>query len=148
MNFRNFFPLLLMAGLSMGIAGCATSTVESRKQERYGVYSELQPAARSLVDQGKIKVGMPMDAVYIAWGKPAQVLNSESSHGARTTWLYQDTQLQEYRYWSSRPYYAYGHYFSTPTLEYDYYPRSFVRAEVNFENGVVKDWQTFAAPPN
>ncbi len=148
MKFRKIFSLLIVAGGCLWIAGCATSTIESRKQERYGVYSELQPEARSLVDQGKIKVGMTMDAVYIAWGKPSQELHSESARGARTTWLYQDTQLQEYRYWSSRPYYTQGHYFATPTLEYDYYPRSFVRAEINFENGVVKDWQTFAAPPN
>jgi hypothetical protein len=32
-----------------------------------------------------------MDAVYIAWGKPSQVLQGESSQGSTITWLYTGT---------------------------------------------------------
>ena len=65
------------------LCGCVTSTVEKRKQERAGVYSGLAPELQAAVDQGKIKVGMGMDAVYIAWGKPAQILTGESSQGEK-----------------------------------------------------------------
>jgi hypothetical protein len=132
---------------SLLCCGCATSTVETRKQERYGVYSELTPEMKSLVDQGKIKVGMPMDAVYIALGKPSQILTGESSKGNLVTWLYHGTYLQEYRYWSYHPYcFGYRYYYPAPYLEYDYYPRSYVRAEVTFENGLVKEWRSLPQP--
>jgi len=32
-------------------------------------------------------------------------------------------------------------------LHYDYYPSTYVRAQVVFVNGVVKSWQTYGAPP-
>ncbi|HEY2951783.1 MAG TPA: hypothetical protein VGK40_04320, partial [Verrucomicrobiae bacterium] len=74
--------VLLAAAL---LTGCATSTVETRKQERYGAYSALPDESRRLVDQGKIKVGLNEDAVYLAWGKPSQILSGESTKGATTT---------------------------------------------------------------
>ena len=135
---------LLLAGLFL--TGCATSTVEKRKQERYGPYSALPQETRGLVDQGKIKVGMSMDAVYIAWGKPSQMLNGESSRGVTTTWLYHGAYVEEYRRWS----YRYSHYggrcYPEPFLDHDYYPRSYVKAEVVFEAGVVKEWRSLPQP--
>src|SRR5689334_18970243 len=71
------------------VSGCAsTNTVKARKQERAGAYAALSPEMKTMVDQGQIKVGMPMDAVYISWGPPAQILQSENPAGASTTWLY------------------------------------------------------------
>lgn len=147
--FTRWVGWLAMAVALALTAGCATtrSTIDTRKQERYGVYSGLSPEFRALVDEGRIKVGMPMDAVYIAWGKPAQVVGGESAEGAHTVWLYEGTQLQEYRYWAYRPYSSRYRYYSSPSLEYDYYPASYTSAEVIFENGVVKQWRTFPAPP-
>src|SRR5687767_11302134 len=88
------FPALLVVLVAL-VTGCATSTVETRKQERYSAYSNLPVEERSLIDQGKIQIGMPMDAVYIAWGKPAQVLEQQTPTGAIVTWLYHGTHLQE-----------------------------------------------------
>jgi hypothetical protein len=82
------------------LTGCATSTIESRKQQRYGVYAGLTEAQKSAVDAGQIKVGMPMDAVYIAWGKPDQVLNAETSAGPQIRWLYAGTYLQSFTHWT------------------------------------------------
>ena len=135
---------VLLAGLIL--CGCATSTVETRKQERYSAYAALSPEVRSVVEQGKIKVGMTMDAVYIAWGKPSQILAGESSRGNTTTWLYHGTQLQEHRYWSYRSYRVGGRYWAEPYLEHDYYPRSYVQAEVIFEEGLVKEWRSLPRP--
>ncbi|NJN05483.1 MAG: hypothetical protein HC814_02545, partial [Rhodobacteraceae bacterium] len=85
-------PLLALSGLMLVLSGCARNTIENRKQERYGAYSALPPETRQLVDAGQIKVGMSMDAVYIAWGKPDQVLNSETAETLFITWLYEDTR--------------------------------------------------------
>lgn len=142
-NAKNI--LVLLAPLIL-FCGCATSTVDKRKQERYGAYSQLSPEARSLVDQGKIKVGMSMDAVYIALGKPSQILSGESSGGSTTTWLYHGTYLESHRYWSYRSVHYGSRCYAEPRLEYDYYPRSYVRAEVVFENGLVKEWRSLPQP--
>jgi hypothetical protein len=125
--------VLALAGLIL--AGCATSTVQSRKQERYAAYEALTPEMRGLVDQGQIKVGMTPDAVYIAWGPPGRMLQGENEAGKTTTWVYYGSYLQEVRYW--------GYY----GLRYQYYPTTYVRAQAVFVNDVVKSWQNFGAPP-
>ncbi len=139
--------ICLLAGLVL--CGCA-STVESRRKEKPAAYAELAPEFRPLVDAGRIKVGMPMDAVYIAWGKPSQTVHSESSSGETVTWLYNGTYLQEYRYWSYQPFF-YGGYrpysYAAPYLDYDYVPYNYVRAEVVFQDGVVKQWRTLPQAP-
>lgn len=140
-------PLLLLAAAFL-LGGCATSTLESRKKEKYQAYAELTAEQRAAVDAGQIKVGMTMDAVYVAWGKPHQVVNAETSTGAQTVWLYTDTQLQGYHYWGHRGYYGgRGRYYhSGPVLRYDYAPVGYVKAEVIFEQGAVKQWRTLPAP--
>ena len=139
--------VLALAGLVVGgLGGCATSTVESRKQERAASYAALTPEWRAVVDHGQLKVGMTADAVYLAWGKPAQVLTGQSATGTTETWLYTGAYMQEYRYWNYRRGFYGQRYFGGPALEYDYYPRAYTRAEVVFENGVVKSWHTSGAP--
>ena len=143
MSNTSLYLVLLAAAF---LTGCATSTVETRKQERNAAYAALPDESRSLVDQGKIKVGMSPDAVYIAWGKPSQILGGESAKGATTTWLYQGNYLEEYRRWSYRYSHFGGRCFAEPFLDHDYYPRSYVKAEVVFENGAVKEWRQLPQP--
>ena len=50
---------LLVASLLL--TGCATSTIESRRRERFAAYSTLSPEHRLVVDAGQIKVGMKME---------------------------------------------------------------------------------------
>ena len=142
------FGLILL--LALFTAGCATSTVNKRKQERYSAYASLSPELRGLVDQSQIKVGMPMDAVYIAWGKPSQVATGQSSNGkTMTTWIYTGTTWHEHRYWNYRQnYYGHGRYGypQTPYLDYEYVPSSYVAAEVVFEEDVVKSWRNITQP--
>lgn len=138
--------MLPLAALLLG--GCATTgTVESRKQERYNAYAELTPEHKSTVDLGQIKVGMNMDAVYIAWGKPSQILAGESSQGSTLTWLYYGTYYEWHHYWSYHSY-CYGPYgyYGAPYFGYDYYPRSYIRAEVHFQQGLVREWRSLPAP--
>ncbi len=140
--------VLLLLVASLGLTGCATTSISSRKQERLGGYNSLPADQRLAVDLGQIKVGMTEDAVYIAWGRPSQTIVSESATGRTTTWLYLGTYFEEYRGWS---FYGYHHgyrgrYYTAPYMTYDYAPRSYVRAEVKFEGGVVKEWRTLPGP--
>jgi len=141
-------PLSLLALLAGLIAGCATSTVETRRQERRAAYEALPSEWRALVDQGQIKVGMSQDAVYIAWGQPSEVLQSEDKGGAVTTWQYQGAWLQETKFWTYREVARNNAVFLERYLERDYDPRSYVRAEIVFENGRVVRWRTLPRPLN
>lgn len=115
--------------------GCASSnTIQTRKQERAAAYAGLPSEMKTMVDQGQIKVGMSMDAVYIAWGEPAQVLQGENPGGSATTWLYNGGWIEETRFWARRH------------LETYYQPRTYVRAEVIFVNGMVQEWRTLPQP--
>ena len=126
--------------------GCATSTVEKRKQERYGAYSALASEQRELVDQGRVKVGMGMDAVYIALGKPNEILQQETQAGSTTHWLYHGSALREYRYWTYRAVRAGDRYYSEPYMAQDYYLQPYVRSEIVFQDEVVKEWRTLPSP--
>lgn len=128
--------LYLLLALAL-LTGCTTSNIASRKQERAAAYAALPPETRALVDQGQIRRGMSQDAVYIAWGKPSQILQMEDQQGAVTTWLYQGSYMEETRYW---PYRA-----RTPNTDYDI--RGYISAEVMFQNGAVSNWRTLPKPP-
>jgi hypothetical protein len=128
--------LLLLTSLIL--TGCATSTIESRKQERASGFAALSPEFKTLVLDGQIRRGMTEDAVYIAWGRPAQVLQREDQGGLVTIWVYLGGWMEETRYW-----YNYRRY---PVI--DYQPRTYVRAEITFTGGVVSAWQTLPQPTN
>jgi hypothetical protein len=134
---------------SLLLTGCATSTVESRKKEREAAYSALSPEERELVDKGQIKVGMGQDSVYIAWGKPAQVLQSESGGSGMTiTWLYHGSWMEETRYWNYREVPYQGGVFLERYLDRDYSPRDYLSAEIVFVDGKVARWRTLPRPVN
>lgn len=129
-------PLLMF--LVMSLAGCATqSTVQSRIKERADAYASFSPEVKALVDENRIQAGMDTNAVYIAWGKPEEILESGNQNGAFTTWVYRGGYLDETRYWVGWRY---------PRLEHDYEPRSYVRAEIVFFNGRVQSWRTLPQP--
>lgn len=141
-----FLPFLA-AGLLA--AGCATkSTVESRRTERAPAYAALAAEERALVDQGQIRTGLSEDAVYISWGKPAQVLRSGDAGGERTTWLYESSTTDSYHHWSYREYPRRdGSTYVDRSLETDYNFRDYVSAELVFRNGKLESWRTLPKPP-
>lgn len=119
-------------------AGCATvSPIEVRKKERAAAYAALAPEIRALVDAGQIRTGMSEDAVYIAWGRPHQIVQQQDANGLTTIWIYEGGWMQETRYWSG---------WRRPRLERDYFPRTYVRAEVIFRDGRVVSWRTLPQP--
>ena len=138
-------PALLAALLC---AGCVGNSVQSRRKERASAYSALSPEFQSLVDREQIRVGMSEDAVYIAWGKPAEVLQSEDAQGARTRWLYWGGWMEETRYWAYRQVGRGNEACLERYLVYDYEPRTYLRAELIFVGGVLKEWRTLPQPPS
>ena len=65
---------IIFLSLSLFLIGCATSTLEKRKAEKRVSYERLAPEFKAFVDEGQIQTGMTEDAVYMAWGKPAEIL--------------------------------------------------------------------------
>ncbi|MDB6021051.1 MAG: hypothetical protein JWQ04_908 [Pedosphaera sp.] len=128
-------PLMfLLAGILLATGCASTGNLASRKQERYAAYNALPPEMKTAVDQGRVKPGMNTDAVYIAWGPPSQVVTGGDQTGETTTWIYQGGYVDEERYWGAR------------RLHYAYTPRTYVRAQVVFVNGIVREWRTFPEP--
>ena len=93
-------------------------------------------------------MGMSADAVYIAWGPPAEVLESETpEHGRITRWLYLGSWMQESRYWAYRETSRGGNdLYLERYLVSDYQPRDYVRAEITFKDGRVLAWRTLPQP--
>jgi hypothetical protein len=140
--------LLFIALLGLFTA-CSRSTIETRRSEKSGAYNALSQEEKQLVDQGQIKVSMSADAVYIAWGQPAEVLEAEDASGHVTTWRYYGSWMQESRYWAYRETSRGGaDLYLERYLVSDYQPRDYVRAEINFKNGKVLSWRTLPRPPS
>ena len=135
---------ILAAGLLL--AGCATSTIESRKQERAAAYTAFPPDVKDFVNNGQIKVGMSEDAVYIAWGQPSEILRNEAGNAAETIWLYYGGWMQETRYWTYRQAGRGRDIYLERYLDRDYQPRTYVSAEIVFVNGEVNRWRTLPRP--
>jgi hypothetical protein len=129
------------------LVGCATSTIESRRVERLAAYQSLSPEQQQLVDQGQIRVGMTSDAVYIAWGPPSEVLQSEDASGHTVIWRYYGTWTQETRYWTYREVNrGKDDIYLERYLATDYNPRDYVRAEILIKDGKVSSWRTLPRP--
>jgi hypothetical protein len=122
--------------VALTLVGCASSSIESRRRERASAFATLPPETQALVNEGQVRRGMSPDAVYIAWGKPSQVLQQEDQRGLVLFWLYHGGWLEETRYWT--------HYGRAPVS--DYQPRTYVSAEITFVNGVVDSWRTLPKP--
>jgi hypothetical protein len=141
-KFKGFMKTIRWMRLSFAalslvllVAGCVTgTTVQSRKGERFSAYQALNPEMRAAVDAGQLKAGMNMDAVYIAWGKPSQILQGGSETGETTTWVYRGTYTQQTEIW--------GYW----RMHYAYATISYTRAQAIFTNGVVTRWDTFPSP--
>ena len=67
-------------------AGCESSGVSARIQEKSAVYNSLQPWQQRDIQNGVVSVGSTTDVVYLAIGKPSKIVTS--ADGAETTWTY------------------------------------------------------------
>ena len=148
-TIMRFFSSFLAVVVAAVAAGCATpSTVATRRTERTAAYSALPETERAWVDQGQIRSGMGEDAVYIAWGRAAQVLKSGDATGEQTTWLYHATATDSYHYWSYREQTRKdGSTFLDRSMQTDHNFRDYVNAELIFRDGKLDRWRMLPKPP-
>ena len=78
-----FLPLALAAVL---FAGCETT--ESRIAAHPDLFNSLSPQDQQLVSRGQIRTGMPMNAVWLAWGGPDQKAAGQMRGQMTETWIY------------------------------------------------------------
>jgi len=147
---RAFIPFILLAAA----VGMGCSTVRSRKTERAEAYNALSPRYRALVDEGFIDVGMNTNAVYIAWGKPYQIMRVDFPTGERTVWVYTGASQEKVSSWQYRP--TASPVSSWPTSSpYRARPGTYERTTttvlrrrtngwVSFENGMVVSFDSYA----
>ena len=112
---------------AMIFSGCAT--IGGRISQHPEMYQSLSPSDQALVSQGRIRSGMSMDAVWLAWGTADQNFPTNVRGRPGETWVY-------LRY-ETPPSYG-GPYYYGP-FDWSYIPPKFiypVRA-VTFYNGRV-----------
>ena len=157
--------MLLAACGALFLVSC--STVQTRISEHPETYQRLNAADQALVQEGKIREGMPQEAVYIAWGEPSQRVPGRNRGRIVETWIYEATAAGDYPgpFYYGYPY-GYGlgfgfigghrHHFHRGAFFYDpfYDPFFYSHANivrypertVSFENGRVIGWQYLPAP--
>ncbi|KAB2653930.1 MAG: hypothetical protein DVB31_17220 [Verrucomicrobia bacterium] len=144
----------LLAAL-VALAGCANdgsidpSRIGKRRVERAAAFAELPADQQALVEKGQIKVGMVPDAIYIAWGPAAQVLQSGDASGETTTWLYQGTTTDDYLSWNYREVVRKdGTTYLDRYMDRDINLRTYISAELMFRGGVLASWKMLPKPPS
>ena len=141
---RIFMPLILLA--TAVVTGC--STVGSRKAERADAYNALSAQQRALVDEGIIDAGMNTNAVYIAWGKPYEIMRVDFPSGERTVWVYTGATSEPVSSWQYRPS---SNPYSPRSGTYDRTTNTVLRRRTNgwvsFENGKVVSFDSYAPSP-
>lgn len=144
--------LLFLGLVLLGWVGCATSQTDpkkiaQRRAERAVAFASLTPSQQELVNRGQIQVGMPEDAVYIAWGRPAQVLQRGDASGESTTWLYTGSTTDEFINWNfveARG--RNGERYLDRVMTRDYAFQDYVSARLVFREGKVTQWEMLPAP--
>ncbi len=150
---KRFFHRSALGAVLFWLAGCTTPAatdpklIAKRRAERAMAYAALNEDHRVQVDAGQIKVGMNEDAVYIAWGAPAQALRSGDAGGERVTWLFHNSTADEYLSWRYREVPRKdGSVFLERFLERDYNYRDYVSAELVFMDGQLQSWRMLPKP--
>ena len=107
---RHTFLWALTLGLAAGaLSGC--STVESRISDHPEIYNSISPNDQALVREGRVRSGMPQNAVWLAWGSPDQKFAGNMRGRETETWVYVRYQPAPYGYGYPRYGYPYGPYY-------------------------------------
>lgn len=83
MHRRFLVPLLTSLWLA---AGCATP--EARIRQNPDKFATLPDDVRAKVQEGKVEVGFPEDAVYLALGNPDRVYSRSTMNDNAKVWSY------------------------------------------------------------
>jgi len=114
-------------------------TPGTRISQHPDIYQGLSAADQTLVSQGRIRLGMTMDAVWLAWGTPEQKVPGFGRGSPTETWVY-------LRY-ATPPSYG-GPYYYGP-FDWSYIPPKFPYPSkgVTFAGGRVVYFRHLPAPP-
>jgi outer membrane protein assembly factor BamE (lipoprotein component of BamABCDE complex) len=169
MTRQSLLKALTFVAAAGAIVLTSCSTVESRISDHPEIYQSLSPRDQELVHNGQIRVGMPENAVWLAWGSPA-LKAPGAMHGRITeTWVYTSTTTAPYPYYGGWGPYGYGGlgfgfagvvrthhhrsfvFFGDPFYDpfyYSYIPPSitYPYKTVTFSNGRVVSYQ-YLVPP-
>ncbi|HEU4771061.1 MAG TPA: hypothetical protein VFS68_02790 [Candidatus Udaeobacter sp.] len=133
-----FFALaFVITAAALILVGCATT--ESRISQNPEMYQHLSARDQALVNQGQIRKGMTMDAVWLAWGTPDQKIPDNMGDRPTETWLYLRYQTPP----------SYGGPYSYGPFDWSYIPPKFPYASkgATFSNGRVVFFQYVPPPP-
>jgi hypothetical protein len=133
-----FFSLTFaITAAALILVGCATT--ESRISQNPEMYQHLSARDQALVNQGQIRKGMTMDAVWLAWGTPDQKIPDNMGDRPTETWLYLRYQTPP----------SYGGPYSYGPFDWSYIPPKFPYASkgATFSNGRVVFFQYVPPPP-
>jgi len=108
----HFFMKTISKTLLLGLAAvglCLTSceTLDNRISEHQDMFNTLSAGDQALVRAGKIRSGMSMNAVWLAWGSPEQKTSGEMRGHATESWIYVESRTAPYGS-AYYPYYGYG----------------------------------------
>src|SRR5690606_1557795 len=82
------FMRFLLLALALCLTSCTTNPIEKRIKKHPERFAALTDKEKENVRRGVVSEGMSTDAVFLAWGRPGQVL-SGSRHGReRERWAY------------------------------------------------------------
>jgi len=122
------------------LAGC--SSVESRIKKHPATYASLSENDQRLVSRGNIREGLSQDAVYIAWGKPDDVIRGSAKGKPFETWVYNAFDDEAIVHGPMIP--IRGRYFGPydiyPIYEPVYVQWRYPYRSVTFQGGRVVEW--------
>src|ERR1700730_14297823 len=98
---------LLLGLAAVGLCLTSCETLENRISQHQDMFNSLSPSDQALVRAGKIRSGMSMNAVWLAWGSPEQKTSGEMRGRPTETWIYIEKRYAPYGS-AYYPYYGYG----------------------------------------
>lgn len=145
---------VLLLGAACLMVGCAVSTPQTRIARNPQMFAALSPGQQELVSRGRIERGLPMDGVFLAWGRPDRVVEWDRSGSRLERWTYLGLRpVHTYTVgwgWGSGwgGWHGWGlcgdpYLYGGPAVEWVPYPLS----RVDFRHGRVTDWEVRLTRP-
>ncbi len=127
--------------LTLFLCNCS-SRIQSRIDENPKMFASLTGTQKSAVSKGMILKGMPMDAVYLAWGKPDGTKEGNINGKNVEKWRYSSHMP----IWNQNVIYSDHHYYHHDYYDPFYNSTSvgyipYTSAVVEFENRKVTAWE-------
>jgi hypothetical protein len=138
-------PRITLLCSALLLTACAPSR-KKRIAENAAYFQSLPPQQQVLIQKGNIALGMSRDAVRLALGKPARIVEGQQNGRSLQMWIYQGHQ-QVYLYSTGPSLGCYGY----DRFAWGGYGPSvahipYVKARVQFTNGKVSAWTDSRSP--